>query len=115
MCVYKHRCRSKFPSTHGNTRTTMATPLPLCVENATDPRCDTAIWVMFLFFFLGVNEGNDNFWDQEINLKGGRIALDFLFNFCYCKIAGLEPVKVRIRTKKQKNVIHDRSQLVCFV
>jgi hypothetical protein len=28
----------------------MATPLPLSVENATDPTCDIAIWVMFLFF-----------------------------------------------------------------
>ena len=28
----------------------MATPLPLSVENATDPKCDKAIWVMFLFF-----------------------------------------------------------------
>ena len=48
----------------------MATPLPLSVENATDPTCDIAIWVMFLFFFLGVNEGNCNFWEQEINLNG---------------------------------------------
>ena len=55
----------------------MATPLPLSVENATDPTCDIAIWVRFLFFFLGINEGNYNFWDQEINLKGSRIALDF--------------------------------------
>ena len=50
LCVCKHGCRSKLPSTHGNTHTTMATPLPLSVENATDPTCDIAIWVMFLFF-----------------------------------------------------------------
>ena len=67
------------------------------------------------YFFLGVNEGNYNFWDQEINLKGGRISLDFLFNYCYCKIASLGPLKVRIRTKKQKDVIHDGNQNVILL
>ena len=59
------------------------------------------------YFFLWVNEGNYNFWDQEINLKGGRIVLDFLFDYCYCKIVSLGPLKVCIGTKKQKDVIYD--------
>ena len=42
-----------------------------------------------------------------MNLKGGRISMDFLFNYCYCKIASLGPLKVRIRTKTKKDVIHD--------
>ena len=75
LCVCKHGYRSKFPFTHGNTHTTMATPLPFSVDNSTVPTCGIAIWVMF--FFLGVNESNYNFWDQEINLKGGRISLGF--------------------------------------
>ena len=29
----------------------------------------------WFYFFLGDNEGNYNFWDQEINLKGGWIVL----------------------------------------
>jgi len=37
-------------------------------------------------FFLGVNEGNFNFWDQEINLKGGRIALDFFIIIVIAKL-----------------------------
>ena len=52
VCVWMHGCISKFPSTEGNTHKIMATPLPLGVENATDPRCDMAIWVMFLICSL---------------------------------------------------------------
>ena len=65
------------------------------------------------YFFLWVNEGNYNFWDQEINLKGGRIVLHFLFNYCYCKIVSLGPLKVCIGTKKQKDVIYDSIDLSC--
>ena len=50
LCVCKHGYRSKLPSTHGNTHTTMATPLPLSAENANGPTCEIAIWVMILFF-----------------------------------------------------------------
>ena len=50
LCVCKHGYRSKLPSTHDNKHTSMATPLPLSVENATVPSCEIAIWVMILFF-----------------------------------------------------------------
>ena len=50
LCVCKHGYRSKLPSTHDNTHTTMATPLPLSVENATVPTCEIRVWVMILFF-----------------------------------------------------------------
>ena len=48
------------------THTTTANPLPFYFGNATDPTSEIAIWVMI--FFLEDNEGNYNFWDQEINL-----------------------------------------------
>ena len=65
------------------------------------------------YFFLGVNEGNYNFWDQEINLKGGELPWIFLFNYCYCKIVSLEPLKVHISMKKQKDVIYDGNFKQC--
>ena len=46
LCVCKHGYRSKLPSTHDNKRTSMATPLPLSVENATVPTCEIRVWVM---------------------------------------------------------------------
>ena len=72
----------------------MATPLPLSVENATDPICDIAVWFFLIFSW---ELSNNNFLDQEINLKGGRIVLEFfLFYYCYCKIVSLGPLKVCI-------------------
>ena len=50
LCVCKHGYKSKLPSTHGNTHSTRATPLPLSAENANGPTCEKAIWVMILFF-----------------------------------------------------------------
>ena len=50
----KNGCRSKFPSTHSNTHTTMATPLPLSVEIALCSRYETVIWAAFLFLLTGL-------------------------------------------------------------
>ena len=52
LCVCNYGCRHKLLSTHSNTHPTMATPLPLSVENPSDPTCDIAIWVMFLFMVI---------------------------------------------------------------
>ena len=54
IVVYvRHGYRSKFPSTHGHTHTTMATPLQLSVEIDVCSRCELLIWAAFLFFYRG--------------------------------------------------------------
>ena len=52
VCV-SHGYRSKFPSTHSNTHTTMATPLPFSVEIAVCSRYETLIWATFIILYRG--------------------------------------------------------------
>ena len=49
---------------------------------------------------------------KSVALCFGKYGYCFLDkDYCYCKITSLGSLKVRIRTKKQKDVIHDG---ICF-
>ena len=60
LCVCKHGCRSKLPSTHGNTHTTMATPLPFSVEIAVCSRCEQ----------INLDNKNRDFWPFKATKMG---------------------------------------------
>ena len=65
VCV-QHGYRSKLPSTHSNTLTTMATPLPFYVEIAVCSRYETLIWEAFLIFLQGLMKVIIQSWTREV-------------------------------------------------
>ena len=66
------------------------------------------------YFFLGDNEGNYNFWDQEINLKGGRIALDFFLYLLLLQNSDFWASESRVLEEKTKRCDTRRYQIGVF-
>ena len=60
-----------------------------------------------IYFLLGDNESNYNFWDQGINLKGGRIALDIFIYLLLLPNSEFWASESRVLEEKLKDVIHD--------
>ena len=106
VCVW-HGYRSKFPSTHSNTHTTMATPLSIFTANGVNPICETLIWVAFSIYLKGLMRVIIISGTRELILMVVKMSQIFLLNYCYWKIADPDPLKGRFKRKTWKDVQPD--------